>query len=228
MRGEPAVADRPAERIEALSLPSDPAHDRVRKTARALDELDALESHRAQHGLDGGRVRAPPVRRVPVHLVAGVEGRGGPPCVDQVDVRVHDQLPARHARHPLEREQRIAHVVEDAEEEDEVEDARPSAARGRARRSSATRRASRAPRARARTRPCFPSRRPPTRTSRSRARARRRAARPRTRRTRPRRPRRARSFPSGRQGCPCGRAARASRPSPGLRRRCRDRSCGTS
>ena len=111
------------------------------RTRRAVGQrvrrhhLDLGEAHRPQHRHDGRRVGPPPVGPVLAQLLAGVEGHRGAAAQGEVHLGLQDQQVAGHAGHALERQQRVAQVVEHAEEEHHVERAHLIGATGPSRRS---------------------------------------------------------------------------------------------
>ncbi len=163
-----------------------------------------------------------------MEFVARIERHGGPPVLEEVHVRLEDQLILGHAGHALQGEEGMPHVIEDSEDQDEVEIRRSAPARDRARRWRDLRPSSRAPSAPARSRPSSPIPRPPTRRRLSRAHGRPLVAPLRKNRTRPRHRYRGRSCHQ------VSEAARSSRGSPRCRRgrgsrfRFRDRWCATT
>ena len=74
-----------------------------------------------QHRDDGRGVGPTPVRRVVVQLSALVERDRRTLDRREVDLRVQNQLTACHAEGALEGKERMAHVIEHAEKEHEVE-----------------------------------------------------------------------------------------------------------
>src|SRR5215207_1207168 len=85
--------------------------------------LGALEARRTTHRQKRCRVEGPPVAGVVVELVALDEPAQRQTLGEPEDLRLRldDRGATRHGRQPLEGEQGVANVVEDAEVEDDVE-----------------------------------------------------------------------------------------------------------
>ena len=75
----------------------------------------------AQHAVQRGQVRGPPVRWIAVQLAAGVERHCRPVDANEIDDGLEDEELASDRRNALEREQRMAQVIKDAEKEHDVE-----------------------------------------------------------------------------------------------------------
>src|SRR5262245_24631221 len=77
-----------------------------------INHFDATKAYSLQHRLDRRAIGSAPISRVVVQLGAGVEGYHRTTGHRAIDVSIEDQLAFRNAEDPLQRQQRVAHVIE--------------------------------------------------------------------------------------------------------------------
>ena len=82
---------------------------------------DVGEAHVAQHGVQSRDVRRPPVRRIVVQLAAAVERHRRPADADHVHDGFEEEALPRDRGDALEGQERMAQMIEDAEEKHDVE-----------------------------------------------------------------------------------------------------------
>ncbi|MFN7981114.1 MAG: hypothetical protein U0Q11_04600 [Vicinamibacterales bacterium] len=106
-----------SQRIDAPDCMRDCAGRAENGRAERRDLLNALETDGLEHSRHGLRVRPPPIGRIAIQLRMRIEGYGWPSEAYHVNDGLEHEHARSHRRNSFKDEQRILHVVEDAEQQ---------------------------------------------------------------------------------------------------------------